>query len=154
MTEPQQELESTVGTLFTNLREEAKVDPGIQPGYDIIYQGSADRVNMVQFRGEFKLLTDNHRLIKLNEVESSSRPPDLITDVDIGEVYQIRVKHADKVNYGDEILKLMARVLAQRSLGPGSWTYLRTVDSGDICLVLTDSLKEKETQQPEIHADN
>ena len=136
MAEPQQELESRVGTLFTNLREEAKADPGIQPGYDITYQGCAYRVKMVQFRGgEVLLLTDNGRLIKPNEVTSRLRPPDLITEVDIGEEYPIKVKH------GDEILTLMARVLSQRSLGPGSLTYLRVVDSDDICVISTDSLK-------------
>ncbi len=148
MTKPQQGLESKVGTLFTNLSEEAKIDPGLQPGYDIIYQGSADRVNMVQFRGEFMLLTDNHRLIKPRDVTSFSKPPDLITDVDIGEEYQIKVKH------GDEILTRTARVLAQRSLGPDSLTYLRVVGSDDICVIHTSSLKKNQMQQPEIHADN
>jgi len=136
MAGPQQELESKVGTLFTNLGEEAKVDPGMQPGYDITYRGITDRVKMVQFRGgEFTLLTEIHGLIKPKDVTSCSWPPNP-TEVNIGDEYLVKVRQ------GDEILTLTARVLAQRSLGPGSLTYLRVVDSDDICIISTYSLKK------------
>ena len=150
MANPQQGLESQVGTLFTNLREEAKLDPGVQPGYNITYQGNMYTVGMVQFRnGEFCLAIDKHGLIKPKDVTSFLKPSDLITDADIGEEYQIKVKHADPIKYGDEILTLTARVLAQRSLGPNSLTYLRVIDSDDVCIISTASLIKHKLPQTE-----